>query len=167
MSNFQISFHSLGHQMETRWCLFYRLTWICLEEYMYTSPHGLLPHLLDMYHQRLHQHWIENKFLIKILSMLKLLDTRPLQEIKRRQIQCLWILLIYRVYQKFKMISLANKDVIHIWFENTLNLNLICYWHYLLYMRTSGFQSFEGGILISSMFPYSDLFHFILMSFHS
>lgn len=38
---------------------------------------------------------------------------------------------------------------------------------YLLYMRTSGFQSLDGGTLMSSMFPYSDLFHFMLISLHS
>ena len=38
---------------------------------------------------------------------------------------------------------------------------------HLLYIRTSGFHSLEGGILISSILPYSDLFHFILISLHS
>ena len=42
-----------------------------------------------------------------------------------------------------------------------------CVFTYLLYMRTSGFHNLEGGILISSMLPYSDLFHFTLMSLHS
>ena len=45
----------------------------------------------------------------------------------------------------------------------------LCYSYYshLLYIRTSGFHNLEGGILISSMLPYSDLFHFMLMSLHS
>ena len=38
---------------------------------------------------------------------------------------------------------------------------------YLLYISTSGFQSLCGGILMSSTFPYSDLFHFKLTSVHS
>ncbi len=46
----------------------------------------------------------------------------------------------------------------------TRNLDL---WRYLLYMRTSGFQSLCGGIRMSSMPPYSDLFHRMFTSFQS
>ena len=51
-------------------------------------------------------------------------------------------------------------------YRNNSILNCMQY-TYLLYMRTSGFHSLEGGTLMSSMFPYSDLFHFMLISFHS
>ena len=38
---------------------------------------------------------------------------------------------------------------------------------HLLYMSRSGFQMYFGGILMSTISPYSDLFHFIFTSCHS
>ena len=49
------------------------------------------------------------------------------------------------------------------WILNVLLLSNL----YLLYISKSGFQMCLGGILMSSMLPKSDLFHFKLTSFHS